>query len=151
MRYMVLVLFLTACAAPVPVSRATQDVSASPEPHVIDVGDRVCVEDAVRALFAAMNVADEVGLRRLLGSASFGIGEGAVMYPEEGIARLVARSRAGERWSLLRLDVNGRGGAGGVNFGLRMQRAGPGIPIADVDGKGALDCPGEKFLVFFTA
>ena len=102
------------------------------------------------SLVRAMNEADEPTLKMLLGAASVGIGEPAAMYPEETVARLVARSRDGERWSLIRLEVNGRGGAGGVNFGVRLQRSVNGRTI-DSGGKGAVECPEGKFLIFFAA
>ncbi|TMB62152.1 MAG: hypothetical protein E6I57_03425 [Chloroflexi bacterium] len=102
----------------------------------------------MNSLIRAMNEADEARLKLLLGSASVGIGEQAAMYPDETVARLVARARDGERWTLIRLDVNGRGGAGGVNFGVRLQRSVSGRTI-DSTGKGAVECPEEKFLIFF--
>ncbi|HYK97586.1 MAG TPA: hypothetical protein VEU77_04260, partial [Candidatus Acidoferrales bacterium] len=77
--------------------------------------------------------------------------EPGAVYPDEAVARLLARGRAGERWSLVALDVTGRGGIGGVNFGVRLQRSGPGLPqpFKLSEGKGALDCPDGRFLIFY--
>lgn len=52
---------------------------------------------------------------------------------------LVERSRAGERWSLTRLDFNGRGWDGAVHFGPQ--------PYVEHAGKGALDCPRGRVLI----
>jgi hypothetical protein len=103
------------------------------------------------SLIQAMNTSDEVRLRDLLRAASIGIGEPSAMYPDESVTRLLARGRAGERWSLIALDVNGRGGMGGVNFGIRFQRSGPGLPqpYKLSEGKGAFDCPDGRFLIFY--
>ena len=103
------------------------------------------------SLIQAMNTSDEVQLRDLLRSASIGIGEPGAMYPDEAVQRLLARGRAGERWILVSLEVNGRGGSGGVNFGVRLQRSGPGLPAPykESDGKGAFDCPDGRFLIFY--
>lgn len=98
-----------------------------------------------------MNTSNEPQLRDLLRSASIGIGEQGSAYPDEAATRLLARARAEERWTLVSLDVNGRGGAGGVNFGARLQRSGPGLPQTYLisEGKGAFDCPAGRVLIFY--
>ena len=102
----------------------------------------------MNTLVRAMNDGDERTLKQLLGSASVGIGEQAAMYPDDTVSRLLTRSRAGERWVLVQLDVNGRGGAGGVNFGVRLQRTVSGRAV-NSEGKGAIECPAGTFLIFF--
>src|SRR5206468_5031171 len=130
------------------IASATAPTTSNEPAASVDPADRACMERAMNSLIRAMNEADEARLKLLLGSASVGIGEQAAMYPDETVARLVARARDGERWTLIRLDVNGRGGAGGVNFGVRLQRSVSGRTI-DSTGKGAVECPEEKFLIFF--
>ena len=117
----------------------------------MDPADRACAQQTMTSLIQAMNTSDETRLRDLLRSASIGIGEPGAMYPDEAVTRLLARGRAGERWSLVALDVNGRGGQGGVNFGVRLQRSGPGLPqpFKLSEGKGAFDCPDGRFLIFY--
>lgn len=127
--------------------------SSSPfaEPTLfVEPADRACAQQTMNALIQAMNVSDEVRLRELLRSASIGIGEPPATYPDEAVARLLVRGRAGERWTLVTLDVNGRGGMGGVNFGVRLQRSGPGLPqpYKLSEGKGAFDCPDGRVLIF---
>ena len=105
------------------------------------------------SLIQAMNTSDERRLRDLPRAASFGIGEQPIGLADEEVTRLLARGRAGERWVLVSLDVNGRGGSGGVNFGVRLRRSGPGLPTPykESDGKGAFDCPDGRFLIFYAA
>lgn len=150
----VLALFIGACASPVsaPASPSNNTASAAVESgHPDDPADRACAQQTMTSLIQAMNTSNEPQLRDLLRSASVGIGEPGAMYPDEAATRLLARGRAGERWALVSLDVNGRGGIGGVNFGLRLQRSGPGLPqpYKISEGKGAFDCPDGRVLIFY--
>ena len=146
-----LVLVLVGCsatnAAPptVTASRPGDETTLHVEP-----ADRACAVQTMNALIEAMDSSDETRLRDLLRSASIGVGEPPATSPNEAVARLVARGHGGERWALASLDVNGRGGAGGVNFGVRMRRSGPGLPqpYKESEGKGAFDCPDGRVLIF---
>lgn len=149
-----LALLIGACASPVGTSTSQAHATASAAlgtAFAVDPADRACGQQAMTSLIQAMNTSDEARLRDLLRSASVGIGEPGAMYPDEAVGRLLARGLAGERWSLVALDVNGRGGMGGVNFGVRLQRSGPGLPqpYKLSEGKGAFDCPDGRFLIFY--
>ena len=149
-----LALFIGACASPVGASASPANAIASAATESqfpVDPADRACAQQTMTSLIQAMNSSDETRLRDLLRSASIGIGEPPPTYPDEAVTRLLARGRAGERWSLVALDVNGRGGIGGVNFGVRLQRSGPGLsqPFKLSEGKGAFDCPDGRVLIFF--
>jgi hypothetical protein len=149
----VLALFIAACASPVgaqaPSANATAS-AATESQFPVDPADRACAQQTMTSLIQAMNTSDETRLRELLRSASIGIGELPATSPDEAVTRLLARGRAGERWALVTLDVNGRGGMGGVNFGVRLQRSGPGLaqPYKLSEGKGAFDCPDGRVLIF---
>jgi hypothetical protein len=145
-----LALFIGACASPLGASVSPANATASAAERSVDPADRSCAQQTMSSLIQAMNTSDETRLRDLLRSASIGIGEPPAMYPDEAVTKLLARGRAGERWSLVALDINGRGGIGGVNFGVRLQRSGPGLPqpFKLSEGKGAFDCPNGRVLIF---
>ena len=151
-----LALLIGACATPVDAAaspaNATASAAAGTE-FAVDPADRACGQQTMTSLIQAMNTSDEGRLRDLLRTASIGIGEPGAMYADEAVTRLLARGRAGERWTLVALDVNGRGGIGGVNFGVRLQRSGPELPAPYKlsEGKGAFDCPDGRFLIFYAS
>ncbi len=66
------------------------------------------------------------------------------------VETLLAVGRSGERWTLKQLDVNGRGWHGGVDFGVEIRRSGPSVPTPFVEsaGKGVLDCPSQRVMLF---
>lgn len=114
--------------------------------------ERRCAEATLRSLVAAFNDGDDVRLSRLVGTSIWGsltLPGSISTRPEEAVAALLTRSRAGERWSLTRFDFNGRGWDGALHFGLVVRRTAPDLPSPFVDsaGKGALDCPAGRVLV----
>src|SRR2546428_1303439 len=131
MRYLALAtaLVLVCCNASTGTPRESNVVAASPPSTgpaaQVDPADRACAQQTMASLVQAMNTSDEGRLRDLLRAASIGIGEPAAASPDEAAAPLLAPGRAGQRWMVVSLDVNGRGGIGGVNFGVRLRRAGP--------------------------
>ncbi|MGH2492236.1 MAG: hypothetical protein ACRDF9_12070 [Candidatus Limnocylindria bacterium] len=108
--------------------------------------DRRCAEATLGLLVAAVNDGDDARLSQLMGTSIWGslsISGPTLWKPEEAVAALLELNRSGERWTLMRLDFNGRGWDGGVHFGLVVRRAGPDLPPPYVEstGKGVLDCP----------
>ena len=99
-----------------------------------------------------MNAADEARLASLFGRSFQWLAvKGSATYEvPAAIERLLAVGRAGEQWELKRLDVNGRGSQGGVDFGVVIRRSGPHVPdpFRDAAGKGVLDCPAERVMLF---
>jgi hypothetical protein len=99
-----------------------------------------------------VNAADEGRLSTLIGGSFQWLGvTGAASYEVRGaVAALVAVGRSGESWTLRRLDVNGRGWHGGVDFGVEIRRSGPDLPKPFVEsaGKGVLECPGQRLMLF---
>ena len=151
-----LALCLGACAPAItstaPIATATATASAVVETErPVDPADRACAEKTIATLFDAVNTANEAALKDVLRSASVGVSGPAFIGPDEAVATLLARGRAGERWTLVALDVNGRGWHGGIDFGLRMRRTGPSLPSPSSisSGKGVLDCPAGRVTIFF--
>ncbi len=120
--------------------------------------DERCARRTFDALIAAVNASDERRLSSLVGGSFQWLGvtstrsfEVAGSYEVKGaIDVLLAIVRSGETWTLKRLDVNGRGWHGGVDFGIEIWRAGPDLPRPYVEaaGKGVLDCPAERVMLF---
>jgi hypothetical protein len=121
------------------------------------MADEQCARRTFDRLIAAVNAADEGGLSSLVGSSQW-IG---VMSADNlqvkgsdevkgAIEALLTIGRSGEIWTLKHLDVNGRGWHGGVDFGIEIRRTGPDLPrpYLEAAGKGVLDCPAERVLLF---
>ena len=117
----------------------------------VDPRDRQCVEQTLSALVNGVNRADEPRLDEILRSASFGLSGQAATGPDDAVTQLLSRSRSGERWTLVSMQVSGRGWDGNVHFSVRLQRSGPGLPqpYADQAGKGSLDCPAGRVSILF--
>lgn len=98
-----------------------------------------------------MNAVDEARLASLFGRSFQWLAvKGTTTYEVPGaVERLLAVGRSGEHWELQRLDVNGRGHHGGVDFGVLIRRSGPAVPdpSRDAAGKGVLDCPAERVML----
>ena len=114
--------------------------------------DERCARRTFDALIAAVNASDEPQLASLFGGSFQWLGvTGAASYEVRGaVEALLTAGRSGERWTLQRLDVNGRGWHGGVDFGVEIRRSGPGLPkpfLASA-GKGVLDCPAGRVMLF---
>jgi hypothetical protein len=147
-------LFIGACASPVGASTSPATMTASGVADAlrsVDPADRACADKTITTFFDAVNLANEAVLKDVLRSASVGVSGPAFAGPDEAVAALLARSRAGERWALVTLDVNGRGWHGGIDFGLRMRRSGPGLPSPSsiASAKGVLDCPAGRVTLFY--
>ena len=110
--------------------------------------DERCARATVAGLIGAMNANDERSLGELLAAASVTL-PGRPSYPtaNEAVAVLLQRSRLGERWSLTRLDVNGRGWDGGVHFGVYLRRDAPDLGSRQSAGKGVILCPEGRFAI----
>ncbi len=149
-RVMLTTTLLVACAvATNPV--ATPIRSAATPVASTSRADFDCAFRTFDDLIDSFNRADQTRLAALLGSAAFGLSGQSYSVPSDAVAALVARNRAGERWTLLSFDVNGRGWHGGIDFGWRLRRSAPDLPGESVDyaGKGVLDCPEERFRILF--
>jgi hypothetical protein len=133
---------VTAAAAP----------AVTEDPSRIAAEDEQCARRTFETLIAAVNAADEARLASLFGRSFQWLAvKGAATYEvPTAIERLLAVRRAGEQWELKRLDVNGRGSHGGVDFGVVIRRSGPNVPdpFRDAAGKGVLDCPAERVMLF---
>ena len=98
-----LALSLLSCTA---TSPGRADATSTPAATARDAAARVNAEDdacarrTMNSLVDAMNAADETRLTYLLGG-------GVVQTTRDAVGLLLARSRAGERWTLARLDING--------------------------------------------
>lgn len=106
----------------------------------------------MQALVAAINDGDEGRLSQLVGTSIWGsltLSGSTLAQPEEAVAALLERNRAGERWGLGRFDFNGRGWDGGIHFGLIVRRSGPDLPSPYIEnaGGGVLDCPEGRLRV----
>ena len=114
--------------------------------------DERCARETFDRLIAAVNASDEARLASLLGGSFQWLGvTGAASYEVRGaVDALLAVGRSGERWGLKQLDVNGRGWHGGVDFGVEIRRSGPGLPMPFTEsaGKGVLDCPAGRVMLF---
>lgn len=125
---------------------ATQDTSR------IAADDERCARRTFETLIAAVNDADAGRLNSLFGQSFRWLTvKGAATYEiKNAVERLLAVGRSGEHWELTRLDVNGRGSHGGVDFGVVIRRSGPGVPdpFRDAAGKGVLDCPAKRVILF---
>jgi hypothetical protein len=115
--------------------------------------DERCARSIFDVLINAVNKSNEQLLSPLF-SGSFqwlaGIGGTTTYESREAVSRLLAVARKGERWELLRLELNGRGGHGGIDFGVQIRRYGPSVPepYRDSAGKGVLDCPEGRIRLF---
>jgi len=124
----------------------------------VTADDDLCARQTFERLIAAVNAADETRLATLFGGSFQWLGvmgapsnEIAGSYEIRGaLDALVAVGRSGETWTLKRLDVNGRGWHGGVDFGVEIRRSGPRLPKPFIEsaGKGVLDCPAERVMLF---
>ena len=114
--------------------------------------DEGCAQRTFETLVAAVNAMDEARLASLFGRSFQWLAvKGAATYEVPvAVERLLAVGRSGEQWELKRLEVNGRGSHGGVDFGVVIRRSGPGVPdpFRDAAGKGVLDCPAERVMLF---
>jgi hypothetical protein len=120
--------------------------------------DEHCARRTFDALITAVNASDEQRLSSLLRGSFQWLGvtsarnlEVSGSYEVKGaIDSLLEIGRSGETWTLKRLDVNGRGWHGGGDFGIEIRRAGPDLPKPYVEaaGKGVLDCPAERVMLF---
>ena len=134
----------------------TPSVSSVPEPIATNVrltaDDERCARQTFDGLIAAVNTSDEARLASLFGGSFQWLGvTGAASYEVRGaVDALLAVGRSGERWALKQLDVNGRGWHGGVDFGVEIRRSGPGVPTPFMEsaGKGVLDCPAGRVMLF---
>lgn len=134
---------------PTPVETSGTALASSPSARVSDDDER-CSRATFAHLLASVNAADEAGLRDLLRYASVTLPD-RVNYSTDGaVTELLARSRAGERWTLVTLDINGRGWHGGIDFGVVIRRTAPDLGRSSIDapGKGVLDCPDARFRLF---
>jgi hypothetical protein len=118
----------------------------------IAADDERCAQQTFETLVAAVNAMDEARLASLFGRSFQWLAvKGAATYEvPAAVERLLAVGRSGEHWELKRLDVNGRGSHGGVDFGVVIRRTGTGVPdpFRDAAGKGVLDCPAERVMLF---
>ena len=142
-----LALSLLSCTA---TSPGGADATSTPAATARDAAARVNAEDdacarrTMNSLVDAMNAADETRLTYLLGGGVF-------QTTRDAVGLLLARSRAGERWTLARLDINGHNSYyGGIDFGVYMRRTGPNVNAGEVDaaGKGVVECPEGRFKIF---
>jgi hypothetical protein len=119
----------------------------------LSVDDERCARSIFDVLMNAVNKSNEQLLSRLF-SGSFesltGIGGAATYDSREAVSRLLAVARGGERWELRRLELNGRGWHGGIDYGVQIRRYGPSVPAPyrDSAGKGVLDCPEGRIRLF---
>lgn len=123
---------------------ATLDAAARSGAARVSGDDDACARRTMNSLVDAMNAADETQLNYLLGSGLF-------QTTRDAVGLLLSRSRAGDRWTLVRLDVNGYNSYyGGIDFGVSMRRSGPDVEGRDADaaGKGVIDCPEGRFRIF---
>jgi hypothetical protein len=160
LRIALAVVALVSCGAdsgnPSPsASTIAQPIAASVR---VTADDERCARRTFDALIAAVNSSDEGRLSSLVGGSFQWLGvtstrnfDVAGSYELKGaIEVLLAIGRSGETWTLKRLEVNGRGWHGGVDFGIEIRRAGPDLPRPYVEaaGKGVLDCPAERVMLF---
>jgi hypothetical protein len=135
-----------------PASTNAAAPAATEDPSRIAADDERCARRTFETLIAAVNAVDEARLASLFGRSFQWLAvKGAATYEvPRAVERLLTVGRSGEHWELQRLDVNGRGSHGGVDFGVVIRRSGPAVPdpFRDAAGKGVLDCPAERVMLF---
>jgi hypothetical protein len=114
--------------------------------------DERCARDTFGTFITAVNKGNRTLLTPLLSGAFMWVTvPGFTTYDaREAVERLLTVSASGQQWELRRLDINGRGWHGGIDFGVVIRRTGPGVPASgsDAAGKGVIDCPGGKIQLF---
>jgi hypothetical protein len=158
MKVAVLVLAVVALAAcqadtPVPSAPAAPTAGGGLGGLLVSGDDDRCARSTFDSLIDAVNGADEARLAYLVGGSFISLTvQGSTTYESRvAVDRLLAVGRSGERWSLTRLDVNGRDSYyKGVHYGVVIRRSGPDVkdPYVDSAGKGVLDCPAGRVLIF---
>ena len=143
---------LAACQADTPV-RATPAAPTARVDLLVSGDDDRCARSTFDSLIDALNRADQARLAYLVGGSFVSLTvQGSTTYESRvAVDRLLTVGRSGERWSLTRLDVNGRDSYfNGVHYGVVIRRSGPDVkdPYVDSAGKGVLDCPAGRVLIF---
>jgi len=129
----------------VDASHPSPSASTTAQPTATSVrltaDDDLCARQTFERLIAAVNAADETRLKTTMLDPA---------PRKDALDALVAVGRSGETWTLKHLDVNGRGWHGGVDFGVEIRRSGPRLPTPFIEsaGKGVLDCPAERVMLF---
>jgi hypothetical protein len=115
------------------------------------IADRDCAQGTIKALVDGLNAGDQTRLSGLLRASAVGLLGRTTQTPEESVAFLMERSRAGERWTLSGVQLNGRGWHGGIDFGLTLRRTAPDLPAPFVAaaGKGVIDCPAGRITLLY--
>ena len=151
---MLAVVILVSCGAdsghPSPSASTTAQPSTASVRLAAD--DERCARDTFGTFITAVNKGDRSLLTPLLGGAFMWVTlQGSTTYDaRDAVERLLSVSASGQQWELRRLDINGRGWHGGIDFGVVIRRTGPTLPTPhrDSGGKGIIDCPGGKFRLF---
>ena len=139
---------LIACSSPASSTVIASSTAPSVQATRLSEQDTACGKNTFGRLVAAVNSADEQGLRELLRGASLTIDR--VNYGGEDAApAMLRRAQAGERWNLICIDLNGRGSHGGIDFGVVLRRVAPDLPSGSVEGsgKGVILCPEQVFAI----